>query len=182
MHGLLTKIHDIVDKAICKCPDNETCVVAFLLNSTLRQHCEVWGSSSLFLTPLRTLFFVSEGIFMVLSTGIWHRFSNCLYLVCHSPFSMSGGKDKTGFQFNVQKQSMRESSSTPLLKKPCFETCFQICKDGRKSSGCWWTLQQILGRKEAVGAVFLTCCALLWNFFDIMFISYTGWYSFTHFW
>ena len=44
VHGLLTKMHDILDNSVSKWAGNTACVLADLFNSASRQHHEVLTS------------------------------------------------------------------------------------------------------------------------------------------
>ena len=44
VNELLTKIHDILDIAVCKWVGNMSCILVYLFNSASRQDHEVWAS------------------------------------------------------------------------------------------------------------------------------------------
>ena len=76
-----------------------------------------------FFTILRTLFLLKKFVFIVTLTGLWHRLSNNLILAfaCPSLQHLWGGwtRLKAGYQFNVQKCPVAESSGGSEAKKPC---------------------------------------------------------------
>ena len=91
--------------------------------------------SSSFFIILRTLFLLVKHAFMSAIARI--RLSNTVPLAYVFSTFMRGGKarPKAGFQFNVQKQPVPESSWGSLAKNPCLDTSTQILHGGRKSSG-----------------------------------------------
>ena len=60
VHELHLWIHDILDKAVSKRVGNSACILAHLLNSISRQHCEVWASQFPFLHSLNEVIPASE--------------------------------------------------------------------------------------------------------------------------
>ena len=92
VHDLLTTCHDILDKCyISKWVGNTACILAFVFNSTSRQHCELWASQFPFLYSLKD---------NVLHSKAWHYIcKNWSLAQQQSPFhmlqfstSMRGGK------------------------------------------------------------------------------------------
>ena len=43
VHGLLSKIYNILYNALSKCVDNMACILAYLFNCASRQNCDVWA-------------------------------------------------------------------------------------------------------------------------------------------
>ena len=60
VHILFTKIHDILDKAVCKWVGNMACILTYLFNSVSWQHCEVWDFWFPFLHNIKNLILFSE--------------------------------------------------------------------------------------------------------------------------
>ena len=60
VHELLLWIHGILDKVVSKRVGNSACILAHLLNSVSRQHCEVWASQHPFLHNLKEVIPPSE--------------------------------------------------------------------------------------------------------------------------
>ena len=79
---------------------------------------------------------------------------------------------KTGFQFNVKKWSAPDSDVTPPKRKPPFETKFDSCQDGRKSSGhAYGSFTDSMKKWSHLR------CAALYYFIDVIIIRCIGWYS-----
>ena len=136
MHGLLTKIHDILHRAVSKQVADTACIVEYFSNSASRQCCEVWLHSFPFLTTLRTLLHLVKLALRVTSTGTWLRLSNKFHLACSS-LQLLWEVAKlilSGFQHNVPKWPVLETTGASITKKPCLGNRTESCPGGRKSS------------------------------------------------
>ena len=76
VHELLTKIHDILENALCKWVSKTMHILAYLFNSASWQCHEVWAFSQC----SYTLFLIVMLACMVASTSLWHRLTNSHHL------------------------------------------------------------------------------------------------------
>ena len=94
--------------------------------------------STPFFTILRAVFLLVKLAFMAALTGLWHRLTKNLPLgLSHSVTSMRSGRIRlsAGFQFNVQKQPVGESSVDSVVKKPHSYTRTESHQSDRKCLG-----------------------------------------------
>ena len=139
VHELLLKIHDILDKAVCKRVGNSACILAYLFNSVFRQHCEVWASQFPFLHSLRDVIPPSEAclyghinwsLAQAYSVGLSQSFP---------PKRVGKVRLQTGFHFTVQKRPMSGSVPRPsgasLPKRPHLGSRNEAHLSGKKSAG-----------------------------------------------
>ena len=139
VHELLLQIHGILDMAVFKEVGNSACILAHLLNSVSRQHCEVWASQFPFLNSLKEVIPPSEAyLYGCINWSLAQAHSMGL---SQSFPPKRGGKARpwTGFQFTVQKRPMSGSvpgtSGASFPKWPHLENGNEACPHGKKSAG-----------------------------------------------
>ena len=79
-----------------------------------------------------------------------------------NPYGGGRARYKIGFQVNVQEESALDSGVGTSKKVPYFETKFESCQDGRKSSACSSGSSSDSKVKGCHGGqCSLMCCSLL---------------------
>ena len=135
---LLLRIHDNLDKVICKQVGNSVCILAHLFNYVSRQHCEVWDSQFPFLHSLKGVIPPSEAC--LYGCINWSLAQAHTVGLSQSFPPKRGGKARpqTGFQLTVQKRPMSGSvpgtSGVSLTKRPHLESGNEACLSGKKSA------------------------------------------------
>ena len=103
----------------------------------MQANCEVWALQFPFLHTFKDSVTPSEACLYDCINCILAQAQQQPYGLSQVSTSMRSGKarSKTDFLFNVQKQSVLNSGTVPLTKNPHFETKFESCQKGGKSSG-----------------------------------------------
>ena len=128
-------------------------------------------------------------LFLQVSLSLWlHQLvsgtDSVTIITCLVPVfnSLRDGRAKAraGFLFNVKKQSMLESGGAFLVKKPHLDTKPDSHQGGWKSAGDA-SASSTDSRQEGEpwGTSFLIQYTVF-DFINIIFISYTGWYTSTY--
>ena len=131
------KFHEIVDKVVSKQVAKSSHILAFLhvcLENVMKSRLY----SFLFSTLLRMLFFLVKFVIVIASNGTWHRFSNNLCLISHSPWSQCEVEKQkkliSGFMF---KSGLTDCGRTTLPKKSHFDSWFYSLQEWQKIIWSW---------------------------------------------
>ena len=148
-----------------------------LFNSTSRQHYEVWASQYPF-TILRTVPPSETCLYGHINWSLSQAQYHSSLGLSQSSSSGKGGRTRpwTGFQFNVQKWPVPESSGGSMVKKPHSNTRTESHLSGSNSSGSGSSTSFSKSKKKGNQGGCHSWWDTVINFLHIIFFHCVGWY------